>query len=366
MKLNPFLYVLAFVSSLSLGCYLAVDHGCHDTCGSSSEDISGGQASIVDGGPTAPGLAPVGPALLTAGYGHACLLRAPNDRYCWGRNFDGEIGDGTLTSRHPLPTAVSGLPGPASHLRASGNRTCAIVFGDLLCWGAPEKNHFLPDGGFEAKQLVPTPLPTGLSGTMVDLARTNGTLCALSAAGAVKCYGGNGLGSLGSGSTATEAKTFQAVTGLASGVVGITGMTSLCAVKSDGTVWCWGSNTAGALGNGSMESSSNVPVQVSGLVKAVQVAAGGNFNCALKDDGTVRCWGHGGFGQLGGGTQSSSTPVQISTITGAVSIAVGSYHGCAVIADGGLRCWNRRLPRGTTSPRSRTVASLPWAASRDR
>ncbi len=133
-----------------------------------------------------------------------------------------------------------------------------------------------------------------------------------------------------------------------------------CALKSDGTVWCWGNNVAGKLGDGTT-TNRNRPVQVSGLTGVASVEAGYDFSCALKSDGTVWCWGSNGNGQLGNGTTtSSSTPVQVTGLTGVTQVGVGYNHACAVKADRTLACWGwnvlQMLGDGTTTSRSTPIS----------
>ena len=133
-----------------------------------------------------------------------------------------------------------------------------------------------------------------------------------------------------------------------------------CAVKTDGTVWCWGLNTSGQLGDGTT-TNRNRPVQVSGLTDVADVDNQSDFACALKTVGTVVCWGNGGFGQLGnGGTTNSSTPVQVSGLSGVTQIATGYGHVCAVISNGTVSCWGwnivHQLGDGTTTSRTTPIS----------
>jgi alpha-tubulin suppressor-like RCC1 family protein len=132
-----------------------------------------------------------------------------------------------------------------------------------------------------------------------------------------------------------------------------------CALKSDSTVWCWGLNSSGQLGDGST-TNRNRPVQVSGLTGVADVDNQSDFACALKSDSTVWCWGNGSFGQLGNGaTTNSSLPVRVAGLSGVTQIATGYGHVCAVISDGTVRCWgwnvNHMLGDGTTTSRTTPV-----------
>jgi len=111
-------------------------------------------------------------------------------------------------------------------------------------------------------------------------------------------------------------------------------------VRTDGSVWCWGRNDSGQLGDETTQNRSN-PVAVVELegVRVSALALGSAHTCALVDDGTVRCWGDGG-GRLGNGsTNGSTTPVEVSDISTATAISAGNDHTCALLADGTVRCW---------------------------
>jgi hypothetical protein len=113
-----------------------------------------------------------------------------------------------------------------------------------------------------------------------------------------------------------------------------------CAIKQDGSLWCWGNNFYGQLGNGrsGIGEMSSIPVQVmsSGVVA---VSAGGFHTCAIKQDGSLWCWGWNQYGQVGDGTNTDrNTPVQIMP-GGVIAVSAGLAHTCAIKQDGSLWCW---------------------------
>jgi alpha-tubulin suppressor-like RCC1 family protein len=119
----------------------------------------------------------------------------------------------------------------------------------------------------------------------------------------------------------------------------VTGGGNSCALGGDGSIDCWGYNGYGQLGDGTT-TDSMTPVTVSGITDATDVAGGDIHNCALVADQTIRCWGYNGYGQLGNGTGAdSATPVSVIGITNAVAISGGWRHTCAVLDDGTVRCW---------------------------
>jgi hypothetical protein len=147
--------------------------------------------------------------------------------------------------------------------------------------------------------------------------------------GTVWAWGYNGYGQLGNG-TNTDSNVPVQVSGL-TGITAIAwGGSHSLALKNDGTVWAWGYNGYGQLGNGT-NTDSNLPVQVSSLTGITVIAGGSRHSLALKNDGTVWAWGYNGYGQLGNGTNTdSNVPVQVSGLTGITAIAGGGYHSLAI------------------------------------
>jgi alpha-tubulin suppressor-like RCC1 family protein len=183
--------------------------------------------------------------------------------------------------------------------------------------------------------------------------------CALLSSGSIWCWGNDDYGELGNGVSGQTFDLPQQVHGLPAATSVGAGGSHTCAIDPAKAMWCWGDNLAGQLGNGTYQSSS-LPVQVSGNLQATQVAPGGVFTCALLVGGTVSCWGRGDDGELGNGTFKSSTkPRPVTGLSGVKAIAAGGYHVCALLTDGGIvKCWGDNV-FGELGNNSTTSSDVP-------
>jgi alpha-tubulin suppressor-like RCC1 family protein len=186
--------------------------------------------------------------------------------------------------------------------------------------------------------------------------------------GGVKCWGANGAGQLGNGTTTDSNAAPVDVSGMSVDVIAIAaGGAHTCAVMRGGGVTCWGSNTYGQLGTGTTIDSS-VPVEVSGLAGEVTALAAGLLNtCALTSGGGVTCWGYAATAGLEGPAAHSLVPIDVTGLgSGVRAVAAGYELTCALTTGGGVKCWGRnyggQLGDGTTID-SRTVVDVAGLGS---
>ncbi len=220
--------------------------------------------------------------------------------------------------------------------------------GSVACWG---RNNYGQLGVGAIGGETPSPLRVLDIDTAVGVVAGDYHTCALLADGTVRCWGLNSAGQLGDGTTATRSLPV-AVSGISTAANLGTGSYHTCATLEDGKVSCWGHNTYGQLGNGTTVKSS-VPVAVGGtitifgksffwpLIGAEEVDGGRYSTCARMATGAVQCWGRNQQGQLGvGDTSQRTTPTPVSGIDSAISLSVGMYHACAgTSADNRTWCW---------------------------
>ena len=211
-------------------------------------------------------------------------------------------------------------------LSSGGQHTCAILDdGTVSCWGANTYGQ-LGDGIENTRRnkpetrLVPT-LTTSLGTGRTAVAISSGEYhtCAILDDGSVSCWGENTDGQLGDGTT-TQRNTPTQISSLGTGKTAVaisSGVYHTCAILDDGTVSCWGNNGDGQLGDGTT-TQRGTPTQTSSLGtnrSAVALSSGGGHNCALLDNGTVSCWGRNLSGELGDGTQiNRNTPTPTSSL----------------------------------------------------
>ncbi len=222
--------------------------------------------------------------------------------------------------------------------------------GAVWAWGS-NSNGQVGDGTTVNKN-AGTPVHD-LSSTAIDIAAGGYHSLALLEDGTVWAWGANGNGQLGDGTTTASSLPVQ-VLGITNAIDIAAGEYHSLALLDDGTVWAWGANAYGQLGDGTTTSSS-VPVQVQGLEGIGLVAAGWYHSLAVSaEDGTVSAWGANGYGQLGDGSNASSTtPVDVLTLSEVIDVAGGGYHSLAVLADGSVYGWGYNgvgsLGNGTTT-----------------
>jgi alpha-tubulin suppressor-like RCC1 family protein len=250
---------------------------------------------------------------IAAGAGWNCALTKAGGVRCWGWNAYGQLGIGPNEDSRDTPVAVKGLASGVAEIRANNLHACALVAtGHVKCWGS------ISTGDFHAPTDTDVPVGvSGLGGTATAIGVGGLDACAITRGGQVKCWGSNRRGALGNGSK-TDSKSPVPVSTLTRGVAALaSGSTTdylpshTCALTRAGAVRCWGPNHDGQLGNGSTTDSAR-PVAVSGLSGIVAVTVGGAHTCAITTDRRVKCWGDDEKGQLGDGSlKNSPTPVDV-------------------------------------------------------
>ncbi len=336
---------------------------------------------------------------VSAGFASTCAVKQDHTLWCWGGNWHGQLGNGTTTeSAYPVQVmASSGTPFTGvEHVSVGAALTCAVKTDDTVwCWG--ENTYDGVGNGQEGGDvLYPTQvvniLRRPIHGTMVFAAWSYG--CSLAQDKTVWCWGSNAYGRLGSGTDPQDSNTGRAYKRPYADKVKISDSIDLssvshitagddhaCAVRSNGTVWCWGSDGLGEIATTTSSTctwnSKNcykyavlIHANSSGsTLSGVSYVASGDsayHTCVLQSSGALYCWGYNNYSQVGSGSSANTVdfPQRVSDGNGGYIdqnggginfFAVGYNHSCVVLADGSLWCWGRndegQLGTGDTTDR---------------
>lgn len=276
----------------------------------------------------------------------------------WGDNYYGELGQGTLANDSSVYGGVWGLTGVIRVAAGSDHGLALTSDGSVWAWGHNDLGQL--GEGDTTNSAIPLKV-TGLTG-VTQIAGGSDFSLALTSDGSVWAWGSDYDGQLGDGSTASSDVPVQ-VAGLAGVTQIAAGADFSLALRSDGTVWSWGANVAGQLGNGTT-TNSTTPTQVVGLSQVTQIAAGQNSAIAARTTGfitsltTVWTWGDNGSGELGDGTLNSrSTPEQVSGISvpNVRQICAGANFSLVLGSDGSVWGWG-----GDSASQLGNAATFAW------
>jgi alpha-tubulin suppressor-like RCC1 family protein len=285
---------------------------------------------------------------IAGGNSHTIALKTDGTVWAWGKNNSGQLGVETTetcgnVNCSTIPVEVNGLTDVVT-IAAGGVHTIVLESdGTVWAWG----NNWTGQLGDGTTINSPTPRQVDLTDVNAIAAGWLHTI-ALKSDGTVWAWGSNQYGQLGATTSETCGYSSTPCSTTSVQVIGLTDVTAIAAgdyhtvaLKTDGTVWAWGRNYSGQLGDGTTTDSAT-PVQVSDLTDVIAIAAGDYHTVAIKTDGTVWAWGSNWSGQLGDGTTiNSTTPVQVNDLTDVTAIAAGDYHTVAIRTDGTVWAWGK-------------------------
>ena len=272
-----------------------------------------------------------------SGHSHNCALKTDNTLWCWGYNSLGQVGDGSTTDRW-VPVQVTEATDWGSIAMGAGF-TCAIkTNGTRWCWGYNGGNY-----GNGTQQDSYVPIQIGDDSDWAALAGGNFHACGIKTNGSLWCWGNNEVGALGDGTRTHRSTPSRVGTDNDWSRISVSANHS-CAIKTNGTLWCWGHDVGGNIGNGELFSTYTRPQQEYG--KATDwdsVTVGYSHSCARKLDNTVWCWGQNAFGAVGDGTGSPRTliPTQVGSDNDWTNPEAGIQQNCAIKTNHSLWCWGQ-------------------------
>jgi alpha-tubulin suppressor-like RCC1 family protein len=269
--------------------------------------------------------------------------------WCWGDNNYGELGTGTGPEQ-AVARLIPNLTGVKAIAAGSGASQTIRTDGTVWEWGNGTSGQMANGGATSI-----TPVQTiGLTNTIAAKAGQYFFL-ALIGDGTVRGWGYNVSGQVGIGTTSSSVNNVTPVLNL-SGISSISAGTNHgLAVKNDGTVWTWGYNGQSQLGYTTPGTTSPTPASIPGFSGVSSAAGGDSVSLALKSDGTVWSWGTGNFGELGLGSSTTlaAAPTAIPSLSGVVAISAASSRALAVRNDGTVWTWGgNTFPLGSGGPQN--------------
>jgi len=298
--------------------------------------------------PSTP-LSSINVTAISAGEDHTCALTGSGGVLCWGHNSSGQLGNGSTVDLY-APMYVVGLSSGVASVSAGGSHTCALTTaGAVKCWGENSSGQ-LGDGTVISR-LTPVDV-SGLSSGVSAISAGGDHTCALTSTGAVYCWGNNFYGQVGNSSNLNRLVPVVVSGPLVVAAVsaggghdlgGHTGGGHNCLVTTSSNVYCWGDNSSGQLGINSTDNQRK-PTKIYSFLVA-SISSGGKHTCALTASGAAWCWGYNFYGQVGNNSTSDElTPVSVSGLSsGVTSISAGGRHTCALTSAGGVKCWGRNI-----------------------
>jgi hypothetical protein len=307
---------------------------------------------------------PMDPMLsVWAGGASTCIVMADTgDLMCWGRNDDGRLGYGHLENigddEVPADAGSVTMGSVVVDVAVGAQHTCALRDDhSVVCWGydADGRLGYAPKETPEGE--MPMALPAvDLGADVIQLAAGVSHTCALTDAGAVRCWGQGTRGRLGYGDVESigddESPSSAGDLSLGAAATQVTvGLHHSCALLEGGGVRCWGRGDQGQLGTASVDDvgDDEFPADfppVGLTAPAVQISAGGEHTCAVLEGGFVQCWGRGDSGQLGyghaeriGDDEEPWTAGFVELGAPALQVSAGNEHTCALLDNGRVRCW---------------------------
>ncbi len=284
---------------------------------------------------------------VSLGEHHSAAICEDGTLWMWGRNANGQLGDGTTDNRWE-PAQVDDLEGVK--LVSLGFNHSAAVDGNgaLWTWGGNSSGQL----GIDSTEDKSTPQQVSTVGKVVSVSLNaswsyDGYSAVVCEDGSLWTWGANSSGRLGNGTTeGTQAP--QKITGIPDMASVALGGYHAAAIGKDGSLWTWGANSGGQLGNGTSSYGSNpTPKKVEALQNVTSVSLGDTHSAAVDKDGSLWTWGGNSSGQLGIGTSGigdNPTPQKVETISDVASVSLGSMsNSAAVCEDGSLWTWGNSL-----------------------
>jgi alpha-tubulin suppressor-like RCC1 family protein len=302
---------------------------------------------------------------VSAGGSHTCARRS-GALYCWGSNSSGQAGQANTAADVLVPTPV-GSDADWTAVVTGGNHSCGLRGTNLYCWGFNSQGQI--GDGTTMTRTAPTPIRDDID--WAEVAVGPSTTCARAVDGSWWCWGDNTNQAAGDGLPLSYREPRRVGTGVGWRAIGGGGPAS-CAIDDNARLFCFGSNQTGTLGVGPLPADLTVPADINAGTGWAQVEAGTSSTCAIKTDGSLWCWGSNSSGQLGHGVagRTRDRPTVVMEGTSFRKVSVGNSSACAITTADVLYCWGDdsfgKLGNGSPEADLGTPTQIPSTGSTTR
>ena len=288
---------------------------------------------------------------ISPGWNHTCGIANNDQAYCWGVEYNGQLGNGAYNDETNTPVQVIKPIGVTSwkQISSGSDNTCGIANNDqAYCWGDGYSGQ-LGNGAYNTTN-TPVQVIKPISVTSWKQISPGGYhTCGIANNDQAYCWGGGYSGQLGNGAyneTSTPVQVIKPIGVTSWKQISPDGWSHTCGIANNDQAYCWGYGFYGKLGNGA-NNGSHTPVQVVkpiGVTSWKQISSGGGHTCGIANNDRAYCWGYGFEGQLGNGTNNNyNTPVQVMKPTVVASwkqiSLLGSYGTCGIANNDRAYCW---------------------------
>jgi alpha-tubulin suppressor-like RCC1 family protein len=307
---------------------------------------------------------------VSANNGFTVAIKTNGSLWAWGWNQYGQLGDGTITrvvTDRRTPARI-GTGNDWEAVDTGNGFTVALkTDGSLWAWGNNEYGQLGNNKGGE-DEMETAPVRIGYDTDWLAVSAGNRHTAAIKTDGSLWAWGSNNYGQLGNGTT-TNSRVPVRIGTDNDWLIVCAGSLGTLAIKTDGSLWGWGYNGLGSLGIGTTIDTNSVPVQIEPGTTWQAVSTDGH-TLAIKTDGSLWAWGSNVYGQIGNSTGiDSAVPVKIGNGSDWLAVSAGGWHTIAIKRDGSLWAWGMneyvQLGDGTSTHRSAPVqirAGNDWQA----
>jgi alpha-tubulin suppressor-like RCC1 family protein len=301
---------------------------------------------------------------ISSGTAFSCGLKTDGSAWCWGLDDNGQLGDGATTGPQINPSAVSSAGTNIwTQISVGALHACGLQNdGKIYCWGSNTNGRLGTGGG-----ATTSPVVVSDAGPWVSVSAGEASTCGIKIDGSAWCWGSQQYGRLGNDATAAGSITAPTPVLEPGPWIKISRQyRHTCGIKLDGTAWCWGNNPSGQLGNAKSGTDRGKPQRVLDYGPWLDIEPGiwSAHTCGIKLDGTMWCWGTDASGQLGNGasvTADQNTPYKVADPGPWAAVSGGTSVSCGIKTDGSAWCWggdtNGRLGNGTVLTLTQHVPS---------